>query len=80
MKPYPFSLDGLPPRTNKPSRWERFTERYLRPVAGNSECKHGFTMMAVSCLMIESLESFRRGCPNTIRRSEAAFESFFASW
>jgi regulator of protease activity HflC (stomatin/prohibitin superfamily) len=29
MKPYPFSLDGLPPGTNKPSRWERFTERYL---------------------------------------------------
>ena len=29
MKPYAFSLDGLPPRTTKPSRWERFTERYL---------------------------------------------------
>ena len=29
MKPYPFSLDGLPPRPTKPSRWARFTERYL---------------------------------------------------
>ena len=29
MKPYPFSLDGLPPPTTKRSRWWRFTERHL---------------------------------------------------
>ena len=29
MKPYPFSLDGLPPQTTKRSRWSRFIDRYL---------------------------------------------------
>lgn len=59
---------------------ERFTERYLRPINVSPEFKNGFTMMAVSCLMIESLESFRRGWPNTKRKSKAAFESFFSYW
>ena len=29
MKPYPFSLHGLPPQTTKRSRWARFTDHYL---------------------------------------------------
>ena len=29
MKPYPFSLDGLPPQTTKRSRWARFVDRHL---------------------------------------------------
>ena len=29
MKPYPLSLDGLPPPTTMRSRWWRFTERHL---------------------------------------------------
>ncbi len=29
MKPYPFSLDGLPPQTTKRSRWSRFVDRHL---------------------------------------------------
>ena len=29
MKPYPLSLDGLPPPTTVRSRWWRFTERHL---------------------------------------------------
>lgn len=59
---------------------ERFEERYLRPISGDPKYKNGFTMMAVSCLMIECLESFRQGWPNTKRKSEAAFRSFFSHW
>jgi hypothetical protein len=33
--------------------------------------------MAVSCLMVEALESFWRGWPNTRGKSELAFRSFF---
>ena len=29
MKPYPFSLDRLPPQTTKRSRWARFVDRHL---------------------------------------------------
>src|SRR4051812_46160176 len=29
MKPYPFSLDGLPHQTTKRSRWSRFVDRHL---------------------------------------------------
>ena len=55
----------------------RFKERYLDPIS-HSET-HGFTRMAVSCLMIEALESFRRGLPDMSKRgqSEYAFCSFF---
>jgi len=62
---------------------QRFTERYINPANAPSckdcdpSCKHGFTMMAISCLMIEALESFRRGWSNTNGRSEAAFCYFF---
>ena len=28
---------------------------------------HGFTKMAIACLMIEALESFQRGWPDTLR-------------
>lgn len=59
---------------------ERFEERYLDPIGANSRTKHGFTIMAVSCLMVESLESFRRGWGTTNRKSEEAFRSFFSHW
>lgn len=56
----------------------RFLERYLEPVF-SSPRRHGFTMMAVACLMIEALESFRQGWRDTKGRgaSELAFHSFF---
>jgi hypothetical protein len=56
----------------------RFLERYLEPVS-SSPTRHGFTMMAVACLMIEALESFRRGWLDTRQRGagEQAFCSFF---
>lgn len=58
----------------------RFEERYLRPVDGDPKLKSGFAIMAVNCLMIESLESFRHGWINTHGRSEQAFRSFFLHW
>ncbi|MBI5237594.1 MAG: hypothetical protein HY887_04145 [Deltaproteobacteria bacterium] len=57
---------------------ERFTERYITPLSGNPKTKHGFCTMAVSCLLIEALESFRQGWPNTDGKSKAAFSSFFS--
>jgi hypothetical protein len=56
---------------------QRFTERYITSLQDNRRNKNGFCMMSVSCLIIESLESFWQGWPNTERRSEQAFRSFF---
>ena len=55
---------------------ERFVERYITPVETSTK-RHGFATMAVSCLMVEALESFWRGWPNSKSRSELAFCSFF---
>lgn len=54
----------------------RFVERYLEPVL-DSPKRHGFAMLAIGCLMIEALESFRKGWRKTTGKSEAAFCSFF---
>src|SRR5262249_3818794 len=54
---------------------ERFTERYITPL--KKEPKHGFCTMAISCLMIEALESFWQGWPNSDGKSKAAFCYFF---
>lgn len=56
---------------------ERFTERYITPLKVDLKKKNGFTIMAIACLMIETLESFYQGWPNTIRKSQLAFSSFF---
>lgn len=60
----------------------RFTERYLDPVDNKTAWseRSGFAIMAISCLLVETLESFSRGWPSTDRRSEAAFCSFFDRW
>jgi hypothetical protein len=55
----------------------RFTERYILPVS-ESKAKHGFTIMAICCLMIESLESFREGWKSSDGRDKEAFRFFFA--
>lgn len=59
---------------------ERFAERYLDPLEVDKSKKSGFTIMAVCCLMVETLESFSRGWINTRGRSEEAFCSFFCRW
>lgn len=57
---------------------DRFTERYITPLeAVPKEQKNGFCIMAISCLMIEALESFRQGWPDTNGKSAHAFFSFF---
>ena len=55
---------------------ERFRERYLDPALSASP-ESGFTLMAINCLMIETLVSFRRGWLNTKKLSESAFCFFF---
>src|SRR5438445_8081220 len=54
----------------------RFTERYISPVLQSSQ-KHGFTLMAIACLMIESLESFQQGWKTTDGHEKEAFDLFF---
>jgi hypothetical protein len=58
--------------------YERFRERYLEPFENNS-AKHGFAMMAIGCLMIEALHSFRKGWKRTGGKGGEAFEEFFAN-
>ncbi len=56
----------------------RFKERYIDPVTPEKGKRmHGFTMMAVSCLMVESLESFWQGWENSDHKSKEAFRKFF---
>lgn len=53
--------------------YQRFYERYISPFE-NNEKRHGFSMMAVSCLMIEAFQSFKEG----ENESEGkVFERFF---
>jgi len=57
----------------------RFTERYLDPALDNSK-RHGFSILATGCLMVEALTSFRNGwkktsgCPGG---GAAVFREFF---
>ncbi len=53
----------------------RFEERYLG-IMDSKNC-HGFTIMAISCLMIEALESFHEGLASTKGISEIVFRRFF---
>ncbi len=57
---------------------ERFDERYFQPVE-NSTSKHGFTVLAIACLVIESLEAFYQGRPDTRNVSTQMFRDFFAN-
>lgn len=57
--------------------YKRFTERYLAPTLSPCNVKHGFTSMAIGCLMVEALESFRQGWPDTKSQSKFAFCTFF---
>lgn len=55
----------------------RFRERYISPLDAPRDKKHGFCTMAICCLMIETLESFWQGWPDSDSHSRAAFQSFF---
>ncbi|MGA2904073.1 MAG: hypothetical protein ABSD98_09595 [Candidatus Korobacteraceae bacterium] len=55
---------------------ERFDERYFRPVE-DSCSKNGFASLAVSCLVVESVESFYQGLGDTRNESRRMFRDFF---
>jgi hypothetical protein len=68
---------------------ERFRERFLLPVLGgnNERCestlsgyKNGFAMLAIACLMVETLEAFYQGRENTRNKSKQMFLDFFKRW
>ena len=66
VRDYKAALDAQAKKTIAEALRRRFTERYISPVMpGPGKQMHGFTMMAISCLMIEALESFRHGWPDT---------------
>lgn len=78
IRDYERARDSQPPDRTAIAEaiHHRFMERYIAPVSGPP--RHGFTIMAVSCLMIEALESFRQGWEHTDRRSRDAFCLFFS--
>jgi len=55
---------------------QRFEERYFSPVE-DSPSKNGFASLAVSCLVIEALESFYQGKASTKDSSKQMFRDFF---
>lgn len=55
---------------------QRFHERYFAP-ALHAGTRHGFTLMAVGCLVIEALECFYQGKEHSKSQSKAMFKSFF---
>jgi len=58
--------------------YSRFMERYIEPFENNPS-KHGFSMMAVSCLMIEGLFCFQKGRKKTGEKGGDVFEQFFSN-
>jgi hypothetical protein len=77
VRDYKRARDSQPPDRDAIAEAirERFTDRYIKPVGAAP--RRGFTIMAVSCLMIEALESFRQGWETSDRQSKAAFCFFF---
>jgi hypothetical protein len=58
---------------------DRFLERFLNPVHPPAwSARNGFTIMAICCLMIESLETFRSGPAQRKRlKDHLVYEAFF---
>lgn len=57
----------------------RFVERYLLPISSIEDSDgSSFAMMALCCLVVETLESFYSGWASSHRKSEGAFQQFFA--
>ena len=65
--------------------YHRFHGRYIKPFLFDDKrykkfYKHGFSIMASSCLLIEALESFEKGLEETPKErgaGERVFETFF---
>lgn len=67
--------------------YERFNERYIEPFDAIKEKKkkNGFSLMAISCLMIEALETFWQGLEDSREKENGEkiwggdfFEAFFS--
>lgn len=56
---------------------ERFHERFFEPTI-SAPTRHGFTLMAIGCLVIEALECFYEGISNSAGRSKKVFRDFLA--
>jgi len=65
---------------------QRLTERYILPIevlqtAENEKPaynkKFGFTVLAIDCLLIETLQSFYEGLTDSNRKSRQLFDRFF---
>jgi hypothetical protein len=58
----------------------RFSERYLEPAMDNPK-RHGFAILAICCLMVEALQSFRNGWKKTRGiGGEVVFGGFFQEY
>ena len=53
---------------------KRLNERYIKSVGCGT---HGFTIMAVCCLLIETLQVFKDGLKETKNQSKCMFCKFF---
>jgi hypothetical protein len=64
--------------------YNRLHARYIRPYTFNDDeyrkkYKNGFSMMASFCLLIETLQSFKKGWGDTRGKSKEAFRDFFTN-
>lgn len=58
--------------------YDRFAERYIIPPESVPHAhKNGFAIMAVCCLVVEAIMSFRLGLSDTTGKSRSCFEQFF---
>lgn len=55
---------------------QRFHERYFEPTV-NAPTRHGFTLIAIACLVIEALECFYEGKAHSKGGSAKLFAAFF---
>jgi hypothetical protein len=56
---------------------ERLRERYINPIK-KSNAKNGFAVIALGCLLLETLQCFYTGRATSDRQSRAVFKEFFA--
>jgi len=56
----------------------RLIERYITPFEMKSANKSGFSMMAIACLLIETIDSFQEGVDDTRGETRDSFRRFFS--
>ena len=55
----------------------RLVERYIAPFEIKSATKSGFSMIAIACLLIETIDCFREGVDDTRGETKQSFIRFF---